>query len=63
MTKPHVADPASCLHCARVTPERCKRHGGPSHSTSFGGHATDQQLRDKDDRYLGRPDPAHKETA
>jgi hypothetical protein len=39
-TKPHKPDPASCKLCSRVNPEKCKRHGGGSHSTSFGGNGT-----------------------
>jgi hypothetical protein len=36
-TTPHRADPASCKVCARLAPEKCKRHGGASRSTSFRG--------------------------
>lgn len=28
-------NPEACKHCARYAPEKCKRHGGPSHGTSY----------------------------
>ena len=31
------AAPAACKVCARFAPAKCKRHGGPSRSTSHGG--------------------------
>lgn len=30
---------AVCKTCQRVSPDKCKRHGGPSHSTAFGRRA------------------------
>src|SRR3990167_1547842 len=35
-----VATPKACKVCARMAPDQCKRHGGPSHSTSFKGKAS-----------------------
>ncbi len=58
--KSHHADPAACRVCARTRApdgQPCKRHGGPTRSTSFRGNATDENLRDKDDRYLKRAEP------
>jgi hypothetical protein len=34
--KPHAADPTACTLCTRFAPEKCKRHGGRSRSTSHG---------------------------
>lgn len=39
--KPHAANPAACRYCTRMAPEKCARHGGPSHSTSFRGDRSD----------------------
>lgn len=36
---PHTKDPEACAHCKRLAPEKCRRHGGPSHSTAFRGKA------------------------
>lgn len=41
-TKPHKADPDNCRICAKLTMklghvEKCKRHGGMSHRTSWDG--------------------------
>lgn len=35
-TKPQKADPQNCQICARLG-EKCKRHGGVAHSTSYQG--------------------------
>lgn len=35
--KPHRADPAACETCAKLAPDKCHRHGGPTHSTSYRG--------------------------
>jgi len=36
-TKPKTADPKTCKTCARYAPEKCHRHGGPAHSSSYRG--------------------------
>lgn len=40
-TKSHGANPAACQICARLAKKtpgaKCKRHGGPDHSTAYSG--------------------------